>query len=55
MEIKQNSHETTVICNCHCSRKYNYWGVIIRGEYNSPRWELSGRIVQGAIARGQLS
>ena len=24
-------------------------GVIIRGQYNSPRWKLSGGIVQGAI------
>ena len=34
-------------------------GVIIQGEYSSPKWELSKGIVQGAVAlggncRGQL-
>ena len=27
----------------------NCRGVIIRGGYNSPRWQLSGGIVHGAI------
>ena len=28
--------------------------VIIRGQYNSPKWELSGGIAQGAIVRGPI-
>ena len=27
-------------------------GVIIRGQYNSPKWELSGGNIQGAIVLG---
>ena len=27
-------------------------GVIIRGQYNSPKWELSGENIQGAIVLG---
>ena len=28
-------------------------GVIIRGQYNSPKWELSGGNIQGAIVLGE--
>ena len=39
----------------------NCWGVIIKGQYNSPRWELSGGNCPGCncprweLPRGQLS
>ena len=46
----ENSHEKIVICNYHCS---NCPGVIIwGGQYNSPRWELSGGITQVTIFLG---
>ena len=47
MEKKQkNSHEKIVICNCHCSRQ-SLSGCNYSGQYNSPRWGLSGGIVLG--------
>ena len=30
----------------------NFAGVIIWGQYNSPKWKLSGGIVQGEIVPG---
>ena len=33
--------------------KKNCRGLIIRGQYNGPRWKLSGGIVQGAVVLGE--